>query len=303
MKKLVLILLGALVLAGCASRQPMTFKGNAYERSEEQVRNAIITAAKNNQWNVCDAGNGALRADLTYKKYRIYADMLYSAEGFTVEPNLKYTTLVNKDGSVHKSINNLIKRLFKLANRQVGLPTTEKRIELERCINYDKLTYAEYGPILAAKGYVNAGFAWINKPEVLPKEAKFRVEVEEDKAIPAAIVNSTFERFTEYLTDRQWQGTDANSYLLKVNFVSYAQQSKGGVVDFMNLADSHNQFQVKVTVKDPKGQDVCLIDVSTRVDTSGFTGVINKSTSRVTATLADAVLENLDEMLLGNPKD
>ena len=97
------VLAGSLLVSGCASkREPMQFSGENNDKTLAQVRNAVIQAAHRNDWLICEEADGTLRADIIHRQDKVYADIHYDETGFLVTPNLKYSTLVNDDGSVRQ---------------------------------------------------------------------------------------------------------------------------------------------------------------------------------------------------------
>lgn len=129
-----ILALSILAVGGCSSRDPILYKGQAYDRTEIEVKNAIVMAALTNDWSICQAGNNQLRADITYKKWKIYADISYSKDWFSITPNLEYTTLASKKyGTVHRNVNNLIKRFYKSTRSNLALSISQDPIDIPRC--------------------------------------------------------------------------------------------------------------------------------------------------------------------------
>ena len=50
----------------------MLFKGDYQTKPIETVKSSIINAAIKNHWSICEAGPQELRADLIYKKCKIF---------------------------------------------------------------------------------------------------------------------------------------------------------------------------------------------------------------------------------------
>lgn len=69
--------LATLLLVGCAGRDPMTFKGQYETIPLANVKAAITNAAFVSGWTICEVNDHQLRADLTYKKWKIFADLLH----------------------------------------------------------------------------------------------------------------------------------------------------------------------------------------------------------------------------------
>lgn len=133
---LVTLSLTILVLGGCSSRDPALYKGQIYDRTDSQIRNAIIMAASANNWNICESGDRQFRADLDYKQWKIFADIHYNSNWFTITPNIEFTDLASKKyGTVHRNVNNLIKRFYlsTRSNLSKALPTDP--INIPRCQN------------------------------------------------------------------------------------------------------------------------------------------------------------------------
>ena len=74
--------------------------------------------------------------------------------------------------------------------------------------------------------------------------------------------------------------------------------SKGNVTDTLFFAGSNEQLQARVVIKDKQNNAICLIDSSIRTDTSGWLGIINKATNKVTAALTEGIFETLRERVL-----
>lgn len=302
MKKssIVLTCLFGLFICGCANRAPMLFKGDYQTKPIETVKSSIINAAIKNHWSICEAGPQELRADLIYKKWKIYADITYTQNHYEIRPNLKYTTLANDDGTVHRAVNNWIKRL----DRQVGYYVYHAPVskvdapEIPKCANFDSITYDKKGFIFVPKSYVNTGFAWISKPVHLPKNTKFSYEFVDVENIPEDIVESMDVRFREELTDSHNLATASADYHIEVSLLNAKTHSKGNVTDTLFFAGSNEQLQARVVIKDKQNNAICLIDSSIRTDTSGWLGIINKATNKVTAALTEGIFETLRERVL-----
>ena len=300
------LLTGCLVtlfLVGCAGRDPMTFRGQYETIPLTNVKAAITNAAFVSGWTICEVSDHQLRADLTYKKWTIFADIDYTQNQYSIKPNLKYTTLANKDGTVHRAVNNLIKRLDQQVAYNVYYAPQDKvsAPKLNQCVDYDSMHYDKTGILFASRGYVNSGFAWADQPVSLPENTKFSYVVKQTRGIPQELTDSMQRRFAEYLADRDWLGFDA-TYRIEVTLVAASEHSKGGAMDFMSLADSHRQLQTKAIVKDRNGKPICFVDTSVRVDTKGWTGIINKSTNKVTADIVSNILAVLDQKLFAKNK-
>ena len=137
------VLAGSLLVSGCASkREPMEFSGEANNKTIAQIRNAAIQAAHRNDWLICEEANGTLRADVIHRQDKVYANIQYDETGFLVTPNLKYSTLVNDDGSVRRAVNNHVKRLSKLITLRLANKVQEEPILIPACRNYDSLSYS-----------------------------------------------------------------------------------------------------------------------------------------------------------------
>lgn len=304
MRSIFLGTITALVLTGCAGNAPLVYTNETIDATENQVRNVIIQTAKQYHWNVCQAEGKQLRADLTYKKWKVFEDIDYGENYYRISPNLEYTTLAREDGTVHRAVNNLTKRLdrqvrleFRTVSRQ-----TEKPLEISPCVSYDYTDTEKLGVIFGARVYVTTNFAWLHEAVQLPKGTKFQIKVnrvDPSLGISQENVVSMQDRMHEYLQDRELLGSNHKTdYLIKLDFKSSSEHSRGGFLDFGNLADSHEQLQVHATIKSPQGQSICVIDSSTRADTSGFTGIINKSTNKVTAGVSKGILDSLEKYLI-----
>ncbi len=301
MKKLFLLSITSLALAGCVSKPPMKFTNDSFNASESQVRNTLIKVAAEHNWNICQEEGNKLRADLIYKKWKIYADISYGENYYSITPNIKYTTLAEDNGTVHRAVNNLTKRLAGYARRDFTYanPRVEKPITIPQCVAYDYIDVDELGIIFTSKSYLTTGFTWVNKPEDNLKSPMFKVRVLPAQNIAREHFESMHMRMQEYLDKRGMYSKPGESgYMIEVKFVASKVHTKGGVKDFVNFADSHEQLQAVATIKDEQGQTICIIDSSTRVDTSGWTGVINKATNKVTAALTTGILDSIEKHLI-----
>lgn len=131
---LVALSLTALALVGCSSRDPALYKGQIYDRTDVQVRNAIIMAASANNWNICESGDRQFRADLDYKQWKIFADINYDGNWFSITPNIELTDLASKKyGTVHRNVNNLIKRFYLSTRTNLTNFLTSNPINVPRC--------------------------------------------------------------------------------------------------------------------------------------------------------------------------
>lgn len=142
MKKATVVCLAsvvAVVLSGCASsrinRDPMRFDYSVIDKTPEQIRDAAVATAKDNGWTICAYGENFLRADYFYKGETISADIAYNNVGFAVSPNLPFTTLKNKKGKVHRTVNNLVKNFAGQIKKKVHHPLSSDNHEVRICRN------------------------------------------------------------------------------------------------------------------------------------------------------------------------
>lgn len=302
------ILMGSL-LAGCAGRQPLTFSGDITFIPPDQVKSAFVHAAMQNGWSICEVAPNQLRADLAYKRDRVYADITIQNNRYEIKPNLKYSSLVNEDGTVHRSINNYVKRLNNLALQKMMHPTQAnlKPTKLARCVNYDSVAQRITGvaesrmmSAIVPQGYVNTAFGWLSEPVVLAKTTKFDFNVSAISDVPPEIVDSMNLRMKQFLAKSGNFGLNESPYLLEIQFYKYEDTSVNDVSDYMALTDAYRMLYARTILKEKAGRPICVIDSSVRVNSSGFTGIITKATNRVTADIASTIIQTIEDKLM-NP--
>ena len=301
MKKVALSLGLIALLAGCSSaRDPLTFHTGTQAVATEKLKNTIVNTAINNNWNICEVAPGQLRADLTHKKWKIFADIDYSSRGYSIKPNLLYTNLIEGNGKVHRAVNNRINELDQnIKNRLRYAKGGDNRSpSIDRCPRYESVRTAEEGLIFQAKRYTTRAFAWAASPIRLKSNSKFSVHIRYDPSVPSQLKDSMYRRMTEYLSDYSLYANRNADYQLNIEFINSYEHSRTSVLDFLGLADSHRQLQVQAKIADRFSRPICIIDVSTRVDTSGVSGLVNKSTTKTTAATATAILDSMHEYLL-----
>lgn len=300
MKKLPLLSLIAIsiILTGCASpRDPMRFTGNAYGKTKNQIRNSIIEAATKNNWFICDTEDGRLRADTLFKRGKIFTDIIYAKDGFLIKPNAKYTTYAKEDGSVHRSVNNITKRLYKFVSIRLTYPIQEEPYKIPTCINYDSMHSDDYGITFGSKAYVSIGFAWVKKDNVTREKPVITFEIVDDKI--SLFNDSLNRRLMEYIDARGMSFGSGPKYKIEIHPIDSVTRSQSGgeVYDFLNLVEGFKQYQIRAIVLNENKEQVCILDVGTRVYTSGITGAINKATTKETAALAEGLLSVLESKL------
>lgn len=301
MKKIALSLGLIALLAGCSSaRDPLTFHTGTQAIATEKLKNTIVNTAINNHWNICEEATGRLRADRTHKKWKVFADITYDRKGYSIKPNLLYTNLIEGNGKVHRAVNNLIEQLDdNIKNRiRYARGGDLKSPRIDRCPRYESVRTSEEGLIFQAKRYTTRAFAWAASPIRLKSNSKFSVHIRYDPSVPAQLKDSMYRRMTEYLSDYGLYANRNADYQLNIEFINSYEHSRTSVLDFLGLADSHRQLQVQAKIADRFNRPICIIDVSTRVDTSGVSGLVNKSTTKTTAAIATAILDSMHEYLL-----
>lgn len=278
----------------------MEFKNESIYATDIQVRNSIIRNAADQKWNICQEEGNRLRADLTYKRGKVFADIEYGDNFYRINPNLKYTTYTNKDGTVHRAVNNLISRLERFIKRDFThmIPQEEEPLPIPRCVSFDYVDSDYLGIVFGAKAFITSYFSWANGPRELPKDAKFTILIKPSQNIPEEQVVSMRQRMQENLLERNMLASSQDpGYLIEVELVTWNSHSRGKVADFGNFSDAWEKMQAIMSVKDENGVPICHLDVSTRVSTSGFTGTINKSTNKVTAGLTKGALDSINKYL------
>ena len=302
MKMIALSLSLIALLAGCSSaRDPLTFYTGTQAVATQKLKNTIVNTAINNNWNICEEAPGRLRADRTHKKWKVFADITYDRNGYSIKPNLLYTNLIEGNGKVHRAVNSLIEQLddnIKSRIRYAGGGDL-KSPRIDRCPRYESVRTSEEGLIFQAKRYTTRAFAWTASPVHLGPDSKFSVTIHHDPSVPAQLKDSMYRRMTEYLTDYKLYAQEQSAdYQLTIEFINSFEHSRTSVLDFLGVVDSHRQLQVQAKVSDIFNRPICIIDVSTRVDTSGVSGLVNKSTTKTTAAIAMAILDSMHEYLL-----
>lgn len=300
MKKVALTFALVALITGCSSAQaPMIVQTTAQGITTDKLKNTIINASINDHWNICEEAPGRLRADLTHKKWKIFADIEYNQNSFSIKPNLSYTNLIEGNGKVHRAVNSLIQKLDQSIENRIRYSGGDVMAPaIGQCPHYESVRTIEEGLIFQAKRYTTRAFAWSESPVQLPANSKFSVHIEKNRNAPSQVMDSMYRRMVEYLRNynRYAEFSQAN-YRLNIKFVNQFEHSRTSVLDFLGVADSHRQLQVQATITDAFNRPICIIDVSTRVDTSGVSGLVNKSTTKTTAAIASGILDSMHEYL------
>lgn len=259
------VLAGSLLVSGCASkRDPMQFSGENNDKTLAQVRNAVIQAAHRNDWLICEEADGTLRADIIHRQDKVYADIHYDETGFLVTPNLKYSTLVNDDGSVRRAVNNHVKRLSKLITLRLANKVQEEPILIPACRNYDSVEFNKFGSERSPLPYVTVGFTWLNKP-VRPYGS-----VTLSYSLPEEEVGSAFSKAVRYSLEYLRNGTSRNGEKINVEVRRvYPYEVLKGDKRTLNLP-TRTELMIRATAYNREGVKLCEVDVSAHTNNRLF---------------------------------
>ena len=300
-KRLSLAVLGIYgILAGCAVA-PENIKWE-FDRAIhiDSAKNAIITAAQANLWSICEIDRNHLRVDTPFKKWRIVADISYAENGYVISPNLQMTTLANNDGTVHRTVNKLIAKLNKTLAYNLRFAPTDavEPPAIPKCMRVDYVEKDKEGIIFGARAYTNLSFGWEGEPNYLPKDTKFTYNVVRSGKISDDLVESMRQRLDSYLKESGNLGDVHSEYIIEVELNNFTGVSGGEFVDFINLADAYQQIRSKTVIKNKEGNVICRLETTLRVDTSGFTGLINRESRKITAYLGYKIIETIRNKVL-----
>lgn len=300
MKKIFALLLAA-SLAGCATyREPMSFERTMGMSSELSMRYAIIKTAQQNHWGICDKGNNTLLVDMLHKKWKLFADVTYTDNSFTVTPNLELITLKNEEGQVHRSMNNLSKRMAAvIANNFMQLDFAEGEApKIDTCKRFEPVEVIQGGVLFTGRRFSNVAFAWENESVRLPETTNFTYEVKPNKNVPTEVAMSLNERMQEALQARSLADThQGEPYHIEIDFKDLASDSNGAVADF--FIQTYKDLVMMATVYDPERKPVCYVYLSTRSEEGGWTGIIHKATNSVTRNAVYDLFNILEIKLFG----
>ena len=259
------VLAGSLLVSGCASkREPMEFSGEAHNKTIAQIRNAAIQAAHRNDWLICEEANATLRADVIHRQDKVYANIQYDETGFLVTPNLKYSTLVNDDGSVRRAVNNHVKRLSKLITLRLANKVQEEPILIPACRNYDSVEFNKFGSQRSPLPYVTVGFAWLNKP------ARPYGSVTLSYSLPEEEAGSAFSKAVRYSLEYLRNGTSRNGEKINVEVRRiYPYELLKDKKRTLNLP-TRTELMIRATAYSKDGVKLCEVDVSAPTQNSLF---------------------------------
>lgn len=251
------VLAGSLLVSGCASkREPMQFSGENNDKTLAQVRNAVIQAAHRNDWLICEEADGTLRADIIHRQDKVYADIHYDETGFLVTPNLKYSTLVNDDGSVRRAVNNHIKRLSKLISLRLANKVLEEPVLIPACRNYDSVEFKKFGSERSPLPYVTAGFTWLNKP------AHPYGDIHLTYSLPEETQGSAFSKAVRYSLEYLRYGTSRNGENINVEVRRiYPYDLPKREKRTLNLP-TRTELMIRAAAYSREGVKLCEVDVS-----------------------------------------
>ncbi|WP_421272345.1 hypothetical protein [Aeromonas taiwanensis] len=102
------VVLTCALLAACSTSQPirnMAANPVAFNLTDEQVANAIITAGISKSWVMKKEKTGLIRGQVNVRQHQAVIDIPYSARDYSIN----YVSSVNLDdkgkGSIHRSYN------------------------------------------------------------------------------------------------------------------------------------------------------------------------------------------------------
>lgn len=102
------MVLTCVLLAACSTSQPirnMAANPVAFNLTDEQVANAIITAGTSKSWVMKKERSGLIRGQVNVRQHQAVIDIPYSARDYSIN----YVSSVNLDdkgkGSIHRSYN------------------------------------------------------------------------------------------------------------------------------------------------------------------------------------------------------
>ncbi|MNK87868.1 hypothetical protein D3C87_1078140 [compost metagenome] len=102
------MVLTCVLLAACSTSQPirnMAANPVAFNLTDEQVANAIITAGTSKSWVMKKERPGLIRGQVNVRQHQAVIDIPYSAHDYSIN----YVSSVNLDdkgkGSIHRSYN------------------------------------------------------------------------------------------------------------------------------------------------------------------------------------------------------
>ncbi|MGE5540443.1 MAG: hypothetical protein ACM30I_17640 [Gemmatimonas sp.] len=124
-RHLAVVVIVAVSAAGCHRVQPVYNVQNRpvpavgqQSLSLDKVRDAILSAAVVQRWQVVPVRPGMIRATLRWQTHTADADILYSEQSYSIvlagSSNLK-----QQDGDIHRNYNRAVQRLEDEINRQL----------------------------------------------------------------------------------------------------------------------------------------------------------------------------------------
>lgn len=127
MKKIVLLLVAALLLAGCTSKPvlnienenvPTDVRGGQY--TVQQVEAAILSATRKRGWSPRIIKPGLIEASISVRSHRATIEIPYSSSQYSIHykdsQNLNYD-----DGSIHRNYNNWVVKLGRTIQDELGV--------------------------------------------------------------------------------------------------------------------------------------------------------------------------------------
>jgi len=101
-----LVTLALLTLVGCTSKpivNPSRTLTPEVQASQEQVKQAIVTALTKREWSVQRVNPGQIQAEITVReKFHVEIDINYSADGYTIVYR-DSSGMGYQDGKIHKN--------------------------------------------------------------------------------------------------------------------------------------------------------------------------------------------------------
>jgi len=104
--RVALVTLALLSMAGCTSKpivNPSRTLAPEVQASQEEVKQAIVTALTKREWSVQRVNPGQVQAEITVReKFHVEIDINYSASGYTIAYR-DSSGMGYQDGKIHKN--------------------------------------------------------------------------------------------------------------------------------------------------------------------------------------------------------
>ena len=113
--RVALVTLALLSMAGCTSKpivNPSRTLAPEVQASQEQVKQAIVTALTKREWSVQRVNPGQVQAEITVReKFHVEIDINYSADGYTIVYR-DSSGMGYQDGKIHKNYLRWVRFLY-----------------------------------------------------------------------------------------------------------------------------------------------------------------------------------------------